>query len=361
MSSGHRVITDNQIVALHTKTGATLYEFRPSDQESFNWTREGRDVSKFELSVPPFGDPDRLPEIHPWLHWASVWDGDRDVLLWKGPVFKSVASRDGLQISARDPNVYLSRTRVPITKRWDAADPAWVAAELWGPMAERQGLDFEAIVLTDPEGDRFDFHCVADEAMLDQTVKELVEMGLHYTCISGSPILGPAPRKAVAALGESDFVGGGVSVIRDGSQTFNDVLVRVPGDEVRDRVPLAGANLETIVTLDSTSGVSNVARAARNYLRQTSATRADLDLPSGTTLAPNAPVHIDDLIPSTRYWLNAEGLAQEMELESITVDRAAGSTTVKVSMTQVIEVPELTDQKGSGMTLGGQLMPGQTA
>ncbi|AKF14597.1 minor tail protein [Mycobacterium phage Baee] len=357
----HRVITDNQIVALQTKGGATLYEFRASDQETFNWSRESTNVSTFDLTAPPIGDPDRVPAIQPWLHWVTVWDGDRDALLWKGPVYKSVANKRGVQISARDTNVYLSRTRTPITKRWDAADPSWVAGELWRPMAERQGLDLNPIILTDPEGDRYDFHCVADEQMLDQTVKELVNLGLTYTCVSGAPILGPAPRNAIAMLGESDFIGDGISIIRDGSQVFNDVLVRVPGDEVRDRVPLAGANLETIVNLDNISDVSNVARAARQYLRQTSQVRADLDLPSGTVLHPSAPVSIDELIPSTRYWITAQGVQQEMRLESVTVDRAAGSATVKVTMTQVVDVPELTDTEGTNRTLGGQLLPGQTS
>ena len=357
----HRVITDSQIVALSTKTGATLYEFRPSDQETLTWSRETSNVSTLDLSVPVRGDHDRLPAIVPWLHWVSVWDGDRDALLWKGPVFKSVVSRRGLQISARDPNVYLTRTRTPITKRWDAADPAWIADELWRPMAERQGLDMRPIVLTDPEGDRFDFHCVADEQMLDQTVKELGNLGLVYTCVAGAPILGPAPRNAVALLGEGDFIGDGITIVRDGSQTFNDVLVRVPGDEVRDRVPLAGANLETIVNLDNISDVSNVARAARQYLRQTSQVRADLDLPTGTTLHPSAPVSIDELIPTTRYWITAEGVQQEMRLESVTVDRAAGSATGKVTMTQVIDVPELVETEGTNRTLGGQLLPGQTS
>ncbi|QFP94646.1 minor tail protein [Mycobacterium phage LilMcDreamy] len=353
----HRVVTTNQIVSIHTKSGAQAYQFAPTDQATFNWTREGHDVSTFDLSVPPIGDSDRLPEVHPWQHWASVWDGDNDRLLWKGPVFKSVANKAGLQLSCRDPAAYLSRTRCPITKRWDAADPAWIARELWEPMMVRHGIGGSPTVLTDPAGDRYDFHCIADEQMLDATVKELVDLGLFWTTVAGSFVLGPAPRNIIASLGEADFTGDtGISVVRDGSQVFNDVLVRVPGDEVRDRLDYGDQNLETIVTLDSISQVSSVARAARSYLRQTAVVRADLDLPSGVTLADDAPVTIDDLIPSTRYWITAQGVSQEVELESVSVDGAPGSATVKVTMRQVIETPELTEG-GPTQTLGGQTLP----
>lgn len=357
----HQVITDNQIISLHTKDGAQLYQFRPEDQAQFNWGREQNNVSSLDLSAPPLGDSDRYTDVHPWLHWCSVWDGDRDVLLWRGPVFKSETNKAGLQLTCKDSNVYLSRTRCPITKRWEAADPSWIAEALWRGMIDRQGLNIAPISLIDPENDRFDFGCVADEAMLDATVKELIDFGLVYTDVSGTPILGPAPRNIVATLGESDFIGGGISIVRDGSQTFNDLVVRAPGEEIRDRVDLAGANLETIVTIDQVSSVSNVRRAARAYLKQTSVVRADLDLPSGSTLHPSAPVHIDDLIPSSRFWLGAMGLQQLMELESVDVERTPDSATVKVTMKQVIATPELTEGAPT-QTLGGkQLLPGQTS
>jgi hypothetical protein len=122
-----RIVSDEQIVSLHTINGVQLYQFLANAQTALLWTRDLREVSRCELSLPPSLDYTRLPDIVPWMHWLSVWDDTGQELYWTGPIQRLSADRTSMTISARDPAALMARTRCPITKRWDAADPATVA------------------------------------------------------------------------------------------------------------------------------------------------------------------------------------------------------------------------------------------
>jgi len=297
-----------------------------------------------------------MPDIIDWAHWASIYDGDRGTLLWRGPIQKVTFNpRSGLSLEVKDIAAYLSRTRNPITKRWDAADPATIAVELWQAMLDLHNIDAAPIAKADPEGDRFDFQTITDAQMLDQTMSDLVNLGLRWSIVSGVPLLGPVSLKPIAVLHESDFLGDGINLVRDGSAIVNDVLVRGPDNLDRQHADYYGQNLQAIVNLDSMFGVSNVTRAAQQYLRHTATPRMRLELPSGTVLHPNAPVNIDQLMPSARFIIEAHGIQQLMELTSVSVERHSGSSTAAVTMETVEEKIELTDTKQApNVTLGGQ-------
>jgi len=328
-------------VSVHTPDGVTVTQYGPSEMTQLTWGRQLRDVSKCELVLPP--PPETPPSIAPWVHWVSVWDGN-GALQWTGPVLKTSVSPDGVTISARDVAALLARTRTPIRKRWDAVNPAIPAAELWRAMIELHGLHVKVVQRPDPEADYFDITCKADEEMLDKTIGDLVGLGLRWTVVAGVPLLGPATVDPVATLGENDFLGG-VEVIRDGAETFNDVLVRGPDKLAQARVPLHGLSLQTIVNIDSMFGVGNVDRAARQYARHTGAIRDAISLPSGTALHPDAPVGIEQLIPSARFVIAAHGQRYLMELEAMQRDAAADGAATTVTMESVIEKPELAELK----------------
>lgn len=351
-----RVVTDNQFVSLHTATGVQVYQWSPDDYSTSTWTRNQRDASRCDLVLPPVQGIDPLTDVAPWLHWITVWDGDRDVVLWTGPIQKAVSNkRTGLTLAVKDHAAYLSRTRNPITKRWDAADPAWIAGELWRAMIDQQGLKARPIVRADPEGDRFDFQVLTDAQMLDQTLGDLVNLGLRWSVVSGAPVIGPLSLEPVATLSEDDFIGEGISLVRDGAATYNDVLVRGPDNLARAHVDYYGQNLQTIANVDNMFGVSNVTRAAQAYVRRMGAVQTRLELTPGTTLHPEAPVSIDDLMPSARFVVQAHGIRQLMELTSVEVERVAGSTNVKVTMDVVEEELELSDKHDQPpVTLGRQ-------
>lgn len=354
------VVTADQVVSLHTANGVILYQFSPSDYSQLTWSRQQRDASVCNVNVPPLKAVDRLGDIAPWEHWITVWDGERSTVLWTGPVIKPSSNRvAGLTLVAKDHAAYLEKTRNPMSKKWEAADPAFVAGEMWQRMLTQKGIsNVEPIMRPDPDGDRFDFQSISDGQMLDQTMGDLVNVGLRWSVVSGVPILGPLSKDPVATLGDDDFIGSPITLVRDGSAMCNDVLVTGQGTLAQARIDYHGQSLQAIKNLDSMSGASNVARAARSYVKETGVLRTRLVLAESTQLHPNAPVNIDELMPSMRFIAEAEGVRELVELTSVEVNRQPGVVTVKISMESAKTHEELQDleldtpQKSQLVTLG---------
>lgn len=343
------IVSGQQIVSLHTHRGTQLYQFPPGQQIGVTWTRELREMSRCELQVPSVFAENQLPDIVPWLHWITVWEEKGQDVLWRGPILRVGGDRNSLTLSARDPAAYTSRTRCPLTKRWDAADPATIADEMWAAMIEDKGINVRPVVRRDPLGDRFDYKATKDQVMLDQVINDLVTMGMRWTVVAGVPYLGPMPFKPVAALGEHDFIGGGLQIVRDGASTFNDVIVRAADTISRARVNLPGQNLQTIVNIDNMFGVSNANKAVRQYVRHTGSIRDALVVPDGAELHPDAPVDITQLIPSARFTVSGYGLLTLMELISLKVTGSPTSSSVAVTMESVNDdLPELVDIAAQG-------------
>jgi hypothetical protein len=326
-------VAGQQVASLHTVSGVQLYQFSANDLMDLSWRRELSETSTAGVTVPT-----RLVEdITPWLHWLSVWDGD--ALQWTGPVQTVTYSRETTAIAAADISALMSRTRVPLTKQWEATDPAIIAAELWRSMLEAQRINGAPVVRRDPLVDVFDFDCRADAQMLDKLMDDLVGLGLTWSVMAGTVLLGPAPRSAIAALGEDDFIDGNLTLVRDGSRVFTDVLVRAADDQTRARVNNGGLNLQTIVDIDSLFGVSNADRAARQYLRYTSSMREAARLDGSTRLHPAAPVTIASLVPSVRVTVAAYGRLTPMEVQSVEVSQTSDDTTVAVGLESIEDSP----------------------
>lgn len=343
------IVDPEQIISIHTAHGVMIYQFPPQDQVDVTWSRQLRDVSRCDMDLAPaFDDFDTLPKIIPMLHWASVWDSHGRDLYWTGPVLKATATRNGLSLNARDHSLFLTKTRNPINKRWDAQDPCVPAGELWTSMLSQQNVNATPIVRPDPYGDRFDFQVKADEQMLDQTIGDLVnQQGLRYNVTAGVPIIGPVSKKPIASLGLNHFLGDDIALVRDGTAAFNDVLVRGPDNLARARVAMGGLNLQTIVNVDNMFGVSNVELAAYRYALYTSQIRESLVMNGLAQLHPDAPVSIDQLVPSARFIIDAFGVRQLMELEQLEVKLANGGVTVSVDFESVTDLlPELLMLKG---------------
>ena len=348
-------LPEHQIVSLHTVSGVQLYQFLGNELIDLSWSRDLRTVSRCSITVPSTLDYNRIPDLVPWQHWLSVWDNTGQSLYWTGPIQKVESNRESIQIKARDISSLFTRTRVPITKRWETTDPAFIAEELLDAMIELHGLNSAPIVRTDPLGDRFDYRVTADEQMLEAVIDELVGFGLYWTVVAGTPVLGPMPRTPVAALGENDFVGGGLTLVRDGSKFYNDVLLRSADSLAQARVPLGSLNLQTIVDVDSMFGVSNTDRATKQFARYVSTIRDTVTLPDNSVLHPNAPIGMDQLIPSNRIIVDAYGVLVPMELTGIDVEYSANTSSVSIRMDSVDdELPELVElqEKNSMSGLG---------
>jgi hypothetical protein len=339
-----QVIENDQLVSLHTISGVQLYQFLPQHQVTLKWARERREVTGCDLVMPVDATYAQLPDITPWLHWISVWNHDGTILRWTGPIQKAVADRSSLQLASKDIGALMSRTRCPITKSWNAADPADIAAALWRAMLTHHNINVDPIVRPDPEGDRFDFSCVADSEMLSATMDKLVKLGLYWTVVAGIPILGPAPKKPITALSEDHFEGDGLQLVRDGSASYNDVLVRGSDATSRARYEMAGLGLQTIQNINEMSGVSNLDRATRQLARYSSKIHDAVVVPQGTTLSQQAPIAIDEMIPSVRVTVEAFDLLSLMELDRIEVAADNHAVSVAVAMENVVDLPELLDK-----------------
>ena len=336
------VIDDTQIVSIHTNTGVQLYQFLDNDLIDLTWSRDLRNTSRCEITVPTAADYNRIPDLVPWQHWISVWDNTGQELYWTGPIQRVAATRDSMTVTARDLTALFARTRCPITKRWDATEPADIATELLNATITHHNLRTKPHTRHDPLGDRFDYQTVADERMLDAHIDELVQFGLYWTVNAGTPILGPMPRQPITALTETDFVGGGISVVRDGRQFYNDVLLRSADSLARSHVPLGTLNLQTIVNIDSMFGVSNTDRAVHQYARYVSTIRDTIVLPDNAVLHPNAPIHISQLIPSTRLVIDAYGIQVLTQITGVDVRYTPQSASVSIRLESVDdELPEL--------------------
>lgn len=347
------IVSDEQIVAIRTHSGVPVYQFRGDRISSMKWTREQREVSLCDLTLPPVAGVDDLPV--PFLHWVDVWDGDGVERYWSGPIIDVGLDHDAMTVQAGDTAALAGRTRCPITKSWDAADPAEIAGELWAAMVEIQGLQVHITQRTDPRGDRFDFRSAnkdGDVEMLDETINRLVETGqLRWTVVGGNPILGPAPFEAVAQLGEHHFVGNAFRLNRSGRQSYNDVVLRAADAVVQHRVEMGGLNLQFIKDIDDMFGVSNADRAVKQYTRYTAAIRDSITMPSGAVLADSAPVTISELVPSTRFVVEAFGLLATMELDQVAVTYSQGVSQVAVKLEAVNdELPELMSIDATGVT-----------
>ena len=334
----------NQMVSLHTMSGVQLYQFPASEFQSLTWSRELGNVSRAEMSVPTKS----VDDITPWLHWMSVWD-DHD-LLWTGPVQRATYNRDVTVITAQDCAALLSRTRVPLTKMWESTDPARIADELFNAMFEQQRQVGRVIVRQDPLNDPFNFETTADVQMLDAVIDDLVGLGLTWSVVAGTVLLGPAPRTSIAGLGEDDFVNDSLSLVRDGTRLFTDVLLRAADDQTRARVNVGGLNLQTIVDVDSLFGVSNADRAARQYLRYCSRMREAVALDGTSQLHPLAPLTIESLVPSARVTVTAYGVTSLMEISAVEVAVSSNRTEVSIGLESVDDDPpeliKITDNQG---------------
>lgn len=340
------IVTSNQIVSIHTYSGIQIYQFLPSSTISLTWTRVLKDTSQCDISAPRRLDEELIYDITPWLHWLSVWDGDTDDLLWTGPIQKATANTRTISITARDVSIFAGRTRIPITKRWDAVDPCVIASALWSSMIENHNLAITPIVRADPLGDPFDHSVTADSALVDSVINDLVGLGFKWTVCAGIPILGPMPYTPFTSLSESDFLGDDMGITRDGSNTFNDVLLRGADTISQARLNMGGLNLQTIVNVDSMFGVSNANAAVIQYTKHVAGIRTDISLPTGAVLHPHAPVSVEQLVPGARMVAEIHGLRVLAQLTEMQIDSSGTSTTAKITLESVDDnPPELSKQK----------------
>lgn len=341
MAQREPVVPERMSVTVKTRGGVQVDQWLCDQYKSIEWTREKSKPSKCDLIVPRRLRPPPLT----WHHWAYVYDQDapRDkALLWRGPIVHRARGKDFWTISARDTGALMHKTRNPLTKRWDAQYPAAIAAEMWSAMLDLHGLDIIPQVMDDPLGDPFDFESKRDEKSLAVVMEELVKLGLEWTVVGGTPVLGPMPLEPVAALAERDFLDHNLELVEDGTAACNDLVMRGPDTIGRGRVPLPdGLVLQGIANADDMFGVSNVDKAIRQYLRYHSTPREYL---SGdqVKLRPRADIALSQIVPSARVTIGLYDSLHLMEIESLKVTADESGSSASMGVTAVNDdLPEL--------------------
>lgn len=323
-------------IGVRTVDGRPVGQIPCDETTSAVWSRERSEVSRAEIITADVDAGDLVP----WLHWIDIWEAGQPV--WSGPILEpSTELQTGVtRIEARDPSALLWYTRVPTTRRWSQLDPAPIAADLWQEMHELHRINVEPQVLASV-GERFDFAVTADSRMLHQVLDELVRIGLDWTVVAGRPILGTPPTTAVIAeLAECDFMVG-LRRVRSGKRTASDVRVQGRNWAHTERVDMAGLRLQALVSLDDLFGVNNITAAARQYLAEVGAIRDVLEVPSGASLHPDAPVTVDDLIPGRVLTVHAADLATQMRIKTVEVNWSGTSRDVRVTLDSLAEPIEL--------------------
>lgn len=335
-------------ISIHTVDGLSIGDLSCGFLQSVSWGRERSEVSRCSFASAAVSDP-VLAELAPWAHWATVWEDGKSV--WTGPIQKITYSGSQVKVEARDCSTLMWRTRVPLTRNYTSTDPTVIAAQLWTMMLELHRVPVDPHVNPTVGGSSFDYSVSLDSKMLNSTMDDLVKLGLDWTVVAGRPVLGSMPDAPVALLEDCDFLTD-LQRVRDGSNTANDVRLQGANYATTVKVPLADLHLQTLVSLDSMYGVSNVTSACREYAKRVASINDTLTVPSGASLHPDAPVDVQDLVPGNRFVVYAADISATMRLDAMQVSDAGGSRSVEVTLETEIEPTELETADGVSISAG---------
>lgn len=316
-------------VSVHTVDGRAVGEFPCEMVGAFSWSRESNEITTASLEIMTQGDPELIEGLRQWVHWITIWHDDEPV--WTGPLYRIRITRSVTSLSARDPAIFMHRTRLPITRTWTDTAPARIADPLWRAMFQLHGYRTTPVVLPGVAEATFSLAAVADSKYLHQFMEEMVKVGLNWTVVAGRPVLGTFSREPVAELYECDFMVE-LERVRDGSTTYNDVRVQGQNWAQTAVVDLAGLHLQGLVSLDDMYGASNIQKAAQQYARDSARIRDDLVVPAGASLHPQAPVTLGDLVPGKVWAVHYEQISQLMRLDQVNVNGGPGSLDVQVTL-----------------------------
>ncbi|ADD81134.1 minor tail protein [Rhodococcus phage ReqiPine5] len=289
---------DGASVSIHTADGAAVAEFTRSSLSALEWGRRRRDVSQCDLTVTEIGDQlPALENITPWYHWVSVWEFDD--LVWTGPILSSDLGRNDFIVSARDVSTFAWRTRAPFARRWASQTTVVMAAELFRAMLDLRSLDHVRVrTFATPDLVEYDYALAPDTRSMNNVIDDLVKMGLNWTVVAGTLVIGTIPPNVTAVLDEQDILSE-IRIRKDGSKTYTDV--RVQGQNYAHVETVPGPILQNVVNLDNLRGVGNIQRATREYVAQTGRVAESMIIPSGASLSPDAPVTLPMLLPGARF------------------------------------------------------------
>lgn len=338
--------------------------YRPArivgDAENFTeltWDRRLDDTSQATIVIPVNeGCCDDIPELHVWHHGVVIFrDG---VQVWDGPIVQIAYRRDSITIIARDLSALLSKRLIragdvtPIV----AVNPALAAILLISNALRIDGHGYGIVYGGGPaqsaSGGNIEFVFNLYDGPIFDMLQELGSSYIDWTVVGRNFLIFDAnnPRSRTAVLTCEDFLSNGFLATEDGlaAATFaaavSDELVgtyaaesEADGVATRNYYGLLEVrnSIDRRIVPDQTS----LNLAARNRVRG-SVPNPPIVLSSegAQLLSPDAPVDINELIPSATVPVIANclclNLAQDFTLSQMSVSYTP-STGESVSVTLV--------------------------
>lgn len=298
----------------------------------FSMNRTQSEMSEATLEVVASGS---TGAVEPWLHALTLFCDDEPA--WTGIVTQARSTRGGLHVEAADGAAYWKRRRVPSARRFDQVDAAHIMAQMVvDAMALADPLQVADTLIEYPSRVWSVVDVSANSMMVAEVIDDLVDAGLQWTFHAGRLLIGPGPERHTTATLTDRHLGDGISITKDGRDVATDVLVIGKGVWGQASLQQDRVGVQAIVKADSLTTVQECEELAKRELVQRGVAPRTLTLPSGVSLAADAPVTLPELIPGVRVPVSSSQtgttLGADLVLESVEVAGDSGGADVSISL-----------------------------
>ncbi len=244
--------------------------------------------------------------------------GSTSEMVWTGPIQRIESRRGIVNIAAVD-NLALYQNRVLHTNHdFTATD----LADIWNAyLSDANDADPIITDLCPPTGILLDTQQNAYESdMAMGAMKVILEAGLDVTIHRGTIVYGGKAIRLQPMALRDDHFNGDVAVIQDASRIASQLYVKGYSDDQADYpnpgiTPASGyyGIVERIYTEPNVEGVTSLTQVAVSHYDQMALQKPFyLDLGDGS-LAPSAPVDINDLVCGTVFNVSIQDVCPPME------------------------------------------------
>lgn len=321
--SGQLGCPDTYQAVIHWRGGGQVFTV-PALQSitALSWGRKLSGVSEASVTIArPELSPEcceQLGQVEPWCHELSIYrDGD---LVWQGPIV-TVEYGETIVVTANDVVAWLERLvnyKYLNYSGWDATRVAediirWnmSSSALSVPKDYAHMLDY---IVREDCGSKPNFKRGQQIAYVLDLIQDLNDYGFQYTTVGRALYLRDIKTTTAAAqarLTEHDFAGP-LSVTRDGTGAVTHAFATnqkqaeetglfVGSVYVSPTLGTPYGRLDTMVALSddnaTTAQLRNATATAKGGRYPAPLT---IDVPSGSTLVPTAPVTVEQLVCGER-------------------------------------------------------------
>lgn len=310
------------------------------------WSRRLDEVSTATIAIPVGGtDREACCEGAALIQTlrTEVIVERNGLAVWQGWVMRDVTfTRDTILVNAHDILMWTERRTLKQNHTHVNVDLTSIALDYFADINSTGDLPFQIdSTLTGVLGTRTVL--ASEDKFASEALGELYGTGLDVTVVAGAILLGPETTTCLAqVLRDTDF-DGSPEIKLDGAQRASRVVVR-GGNGIRaiyppdpPPPPPGCFHAADIVVTDEQilDLVSAQHRAQELYELASTSHPYFVNIPQGSGLNPDAPVHINALIPGRVFQFYSQSLclriAMAIKLVAVDVEAASGSEQVRVS------------------------------